>query len=176
MERHHAPQAHGMPAGPEKRDINVRFVLWSGVGIALLMAATFALFVPYFKVETAALPSAEKTPFSDARPLPPAPRLQQTPWGNLADFNNAQNTAMRSYGWVDKQNGIVHIPVERAIELTLQRGFKARPEGAPPVTVLKPETLKSASAAPAPGAGDAHTPAAAPREAASPRQPAGPKP
>ncbi len=35
---------------------------------------------------------------------------------------------LQSYGWVDRERGIIHVPIERAIELYLAG---ARPEGHP---------------------------------------------
>ena len=32
-----------------------------------------------------------------------------------------------TYGWVDHDNGIVRIPIDRAIDATVQRGLPARP-------------------------------------------------
>jgi len=31
-----------------------------------------------------------------------------------------------SYGWIDQDNGIVRIPIDRAIDVTVQRGLPAR--------------------------------------------------
>jgi len=36
---------------------------------------------------------------------------------------------LESYAWVDKNAGIVRIPIEEAIRLTLQRGLPTRQEG-----------------------------------------------
>ena len=33
---------------------------------------------------------------------------------------------LNGYGWVDKANGVVHIPIERAMQLTLERGLPVR--------------------------------------------------
>ncbi|MCA1555006.1 MAG: hypothetical protein LC737_11585, partial [Chloroflexi bacterium] len=32
------------------------------------------------------------------------------------------------YGWVDQSAGITHIPIERAMELLLERGLPTRPQ------------------------------------------------
>ena len=32
-----------------------------------------------------------------------------------------------SYGWVDKNAGVVRIPIDEAMKLTLERGLPARP-------------------------------------------------
>ena len=41
----------------------------------------------------------------------------------------AQNAKLNSYGWVNRSNGIVHIPIDRAVDLILQRGLSARTDG-----------------------------------------------
>jgi hypothetical protein len=42
----------------------------------------------------------------------------------LAELNGKNQTAATSYGWVDKEKGIVRIPLERAIELTIKEQAK----------------------------------------------------
>ena len=41
----------------------------------------------------------------------------------------AQNAKLNSYGWVDRSNGIVRIPIDRAMDLIAQRGLPARTNG-----------------------------------------------
>jgi hypothetical protein len=41
----------------------------------------------------------------------------------------AQNQKLDSYGWQDQSNGIVHIPIDRAMDLVVQRGLPARTNG-----------------------------------------------
>lgn len=62
----------------------------------------------------------------------PAPRLQPDPVADMDKFRTQVEERLNSYGWVDQKAGIVHIPIERAIELTAQRGLPVRtaPEGA----------------------------------------------
>ena len=55
----------------------------------------------------------------------PAPRLQTQPFKDVYLLKQGQNERLDSYGWVDKADGIVHIPIDRAIELTLERGLPA---------------------------------------------------
>ncbi|HUC85551.1 MAG TPA: hypothetical protein VL970_10195 [Candidatus Acidoferrales bacterium] len=42
----------------------------------------------------------------------------------------AQDAQLNSYGWVDRSNGIVRIPIARAMELLLQRGLPTRTNAA----------------------------------------------
>ena len=41
----------------------------------------------------------------------------------------AQNQKLNGYGWEDQRNGIVHIPIERAMDLLVQRGLPTRTNG-----------------------------------------------
>ena len=38
----------------------------------------------------------------------------------------AEDQMLTSYGWVDPQNGVVRIPIDRAIDLLAQRGLARR--------------------------------------------------
>jgi hypothetical protein len=57
---------------------------------------------------------------------PPAPRLQTQPFKEYYLLQQDTNERLQSYGWTDKANGNVHIPIDRAIELTLQNRLPAR--------------------------------------------------
>jgi hypothetical protein len=41
----------------------------------------------------------------------------------LNDFRAGEKRELEGYGWVDRQNGVVRIPVERAMTLLLERGL-----------------------------------------------------
>ena len=43
----------------------------------------------------------------------------------LADLRAKEQAAVNSYGWVDQSAGVVRLPIDRAIELTVQE--QARP-------------------------------------------------
>jgi hypothetical protein len=59
--------------------------------------------------------------------LPPEPRLQANPRQDLRDLRSAEDAVLNSYGWVNKNAGIVRIPIGEAMKLTVQRGLPARP-------------------------------------------------
>ncbi len=42
----------------------------------------------------------------------------------LAELRGKEQTAATSYGWVDKDKGVVRLPLDRAIELTIQEHAK----------------------------------------------------
>ena len=55
--------------------------------------------------------------------LPPTPRLQVDPPGELAALRQSENAALSSYAWVDRSRGFVRIPIDRALALTTERGL-----------------------------------------------------
>ena len=52
-----------------------------------------------------------------------APMLETNERGQFRDFLMDQENQLNSYGWVDKDAGVAHIPIERAMELIVQRGL-----------------------------------------------------
>jgi hypothetical protein len=56
----------------------------------------------------------------------PAPRLQVDPAADLIELRAREDARLHTYGWVDKKAGVIHIPIERAMDLVLQRGFPVR--------------------------------------------------
>jgi hypothetical protein len=143
METKHGP---GQPAAPdgshegyERSDADSRGLLHSGAWlIAVLVVVFFSmawLFDFYGKVQSLGKPAS---PFEDARVLPPAPRLQVQPRAELHAYCEQQDKLLNSYGWADEHNGVVRIPVDRAMELTLQQGLPARAPGDIPAGVSNP--------------------------------------
>jgi hypothetical protein len=76
---------------------------------------------------------------------PPQPRLEITN-GEVLNILRAQEVQrLNNYTWIDQAAGTVVLPVERAIELTLERGLPVReqPEGQAPPGVTLPQGSSS---------------------------------
>ena len=73
-------------------------------------------------------PAMQEFPLATAsmQRLPPEPRLQTDPRGDLANLRRSEDTVLNSYGWVDRNAGIVRIPIEQAMKLTVERGLPTR--------------------------------------------------
>lgn len=56
----------------------------------------------------------------------PEPRLQLEPKTDLVVLRTAEDKALRTLDWVDKQAGVVRVPIERAMEMLVARGLPAR--------------------------------------------------
>ena len=132
--------AHGGLVNPdvahETSDISIKGVIWFVIILAataaLIQIAMYGMFVVLDKIEVRNDPYV--TPVDNTvGQLPPSPRLQTTPWEDLKQFIGSEQDYLNSYGWVDQGTGQVHIPIERAKTLLLQRGIptRAAENGAP---------------------------------------------
>ena len=57
----------------------------------------------------------------------PHPQLQTNPPKDLHDYLQAKNQELTTYGWVDRKDGVVRIPIEQAMDLFLSRAAQVRP-------------------------------------------------
>lgn len=115
-------------SGHEPNQVNLRRIGVVGGGLILLTGLSFWLM-------------AELLSFLAARPrddaaarlaLPPPPRslsqplLQAAPAQDLQEFLTAEEAQLNSYGWVDQDAGLVRIPIQRAMQLLVERGVPTR--------------------------------------------------
>jgi hypothetical protein len=120
------PHVENRDVSYEKRDINPRAILW--IGVAIIISAVVIHFAVWgvFDLFSAREVHKGKPPatlVNTKRQPPPAPRLQTDAPADLREMRARETAALESYGWVDRQKGIVHIPVERAMELLVERGL-----------------------------------------------------
>jgi hypothetical protein len=59
-----------------------------------------------------------------------APMLETNERGQLRDFLMNQENQLNSYGWVDEKAGVAHIPIERAMDVLIERGVPVYQKGA----------------------------------------------
>ncbi len=143
---------HGSP-GHETRDANVRGVVLTGLGLAvgavLVGLIVYGIFQyldahpvttePANPMEIAYPTPETRTKYGVSNPMaetnqqqfPPAPRIEEHPTQDLKDLHATEDRILSTYGWTDKNAGVVRIPIDRAMELQLQRGFPTRKEAQP---------------------------------------------
>ena len=54
-------------------------------------------------------------------PIPPEPRLQLNPAADWQTYRRQQLDILNNYGWASREEGRVHIPIERAMEAVAQK-------------------------------------------------------
>jgi hypothetical protein len=122
--------------GYEPRDASIKGLLQFAFWLAVLLAVTLVGMrwtFDYFKKVQPLGATASPLVKPGQRELPPSPRLQVHPHQELVDYCRYQQKAVESYRWVNQEAGVVQIPVDRAMDLILERGLPARPvDQAPP--------------------------------------------
>jgi hypothetical protein len=119
-----APGSHAGPAH-ERTDAHTRKVLMFGVGLAaIILAACFAMWITFVYLNAHQPPTGPPlSPLANTRRLPPEPRLQVSETEDIGKTVAEEDKQLGSYGWVDKDGGVAHIPIDRAMDLILERGI-----------------------------------------------------
>ena len=129
----------------ERSDANVLAVALLGLSVLVTVAAA----QPVVDILFAWLDRREQARSPALSPLagdqmPPPPRLEVSPPIDLLRFRADEERLLGQYAWLDRQQGIVRIPIDRAMELVLERGLpapehpRARNELLPPTPQVEP--------------------------------------
>ena len=90
-------------------------VVAGGIGFSLL-AGALVIFVLQ-------APAGGSNTVSQAGQVAPrGVRLEVVPQTALREFLKSKDERLESYGWIDAPAGRVHIPIERAMQLSAERG------------------------------------------------------
>jgi hypothetical protein len=114
------------PAQYEPRDVTRNFILVGFILVSVCIAAlaliAFALFPSSTTDRLLRLPLPEY----------PQPRLQTDPRADWKRFHNEEMAWLDGSGWIDKANGVAHIPIEQAMRETAQSRIADWPGTSPP--------------------------------------------
>lgn len=120
-------------AGYERSDISLKGAVVLTLGILVATAGTMLLMRALFDrlATSEARSQSVRTTLvaTEPNPLPPEPRLQANPVEELREQRATERQALHGYAWVDRKAGRVRIPIERAIDLVVERGAPPRPAG-----------------------------------------------
>ena len=131
-------------SGYEHQDMGpggiVYFLLALAVGIALSLVGLRGVYAYLDHREKAGQPAVNplitNVPTDTRHIAPgypqtafPSPRLEEDERGQLNGILLNEEQMLYSYGWVDEKAGTIHIPIERAMDLIVERGLPVRPQG-----------------------------------------------
>jgi hypothetical protein len=130
----HAPDhdedaLHNADVAHEHSDINIRAIVVF-LGVITLVTAIAALAMGgLFRVldRMAARNDPPTSPVAaPAGQVPPEPRLLINEPMALQKQRSQERKVLENYGWVDKNAGVVHVPIDEAKKLLLHHGIAAR--------------------------------------------------
>jgi hypothetical protein len=115
--------------GHELSDLSPKKIAIFGVSLVMMVLIVlwvcYELFQHYSTVsmKTEVPPS----PLSYTREPTPEPHLLVVPGQELKAMRAAEDSLLNSYAWVDRERGVVRIPIHRAIDILAQGGIRSRP-------------------------------------------------
>jgi hypothetical protein len=151
----HAPG----PLNHETTDVTLTGITRIGVVslivLAVILGAVYGMYRAFMwnAADTRELPALSAyTPDTDRTPqVAPTLLLQPDEPGALRQLRAEETKILEHYGWVDKGAGVVRIPIDKAMELLVEKpelgGMTAAPAAAAPAPAAT-----STEAAPAPAA------------------------
>lgn len=98
------------------------FGLFHFLGLIVTLIGTYFLLHHLIAITH---PGEEMGP-PDEPPTQQAPVLQPSPHADMEILHKREQMELGQYGWVDESKGIARIPIEKAIEITAERGLPTR--------------------------------------------------
>ena len=141
----------------ESPQVRTGYVLLCVLGGLAILGGTIAMVgtVYYWQVRVQSFPAPQQFP---------QPRVQTGQRAQLRELQKRQSSRLHVYRWVDQKNGLIEVPIDRAMQILATEGMQAYAPLAP----------AQALSAPSAGAERLQTPQAG-APAASPPAPAGGK-
>ena len=121
--------AHPTVTGHETQDASVRLIVvvlgFLALGAAAVCFLVYGIFIYLADHPLTTLPP---NPMAETatKQFPPQPRLQVQATIEMHELNAEENKILDTYGWTDKKDGIVRIPIDRAMDLAIERGFATK--------------------------------------------------
>ena len=127
------------------RELNFRAIFGFVIGLSVVCLVVFALMWGIAVWQKSRLLRKDPPPpvlaEARARELPPGPLLQRDPERDLRTFRAEEDALSSGWAWTDASKTHARVPVDRAIEIVLAKGFPARtappPEPSPAAGVKK---------------------------------------
>lgn len=108
----------------ERSDMSVAVIATLAAGVLLYVVVTPFILTRIYRPALSDMSRA-----LDVRP--PGPELQLNTAADLAKFRTQEEQRLDSYGWVDRDKGVVHIPIAQAMQDVAAHGIADFPKPQP---------------------------------------------
>lgn len=128
----------------ERSDVAPRWPILIGASVLLMLPITVALVAALLNSIWAPPVHPVLGPQVEAPNLGVnAVHLQTDPQGDLAALRDKWNRQLHSTGWIDRDAGIVHVPISQAKRLLVENGLPDDTREPPPSRAEGPSTARS---------------------------------
>lgn len=114
------------------REISYKGLVYFAVGLAVTIILAAALMMMFSRHIRSQLIASDAPPpaLQEARQpyTPPAPNLQTHFDTDIDALHAKEDMLLDHYAWQDRKTGTIRMPIERAMQIEVQRGFPVRQE------------------------------------------------
>jgi hypothetical protein len=132
----------------ERKDVDVPALFTIAFLLLLSCIAIFiviTLMMRYFKAHEPAVTAGQANiPATRIKEFP-RPRLEVKPGASLTELRAVEDVDLNSYGWIDRNAGTVRIPIDRAMQLLLDRGLPDVGTGQTPLSLMQARPAERAT-------------------------------
>ena len=111
----------------ERSDWDLRYVVWGSailvISLVVTLTALWWLFGEFYGWSGNRQMGTARINEQESRP--PEPVLQISPDRDWQEMLKREQAILNSYRWVDRSRGVVHIPIDRAMQIVAQSGISA---------------------------------------------------
>ncbi len=126
-----------------------KFAIWLCVAMIISAGIVYGTFWFFEGMEKDANTAARVFPLAVGQTRQPqGPQLQNQPFKDIYMLRQGEAEKLSSYGWVDKDGGIARLPIDRAIDVMLEKGFPARAEGGNALNVVTQDSSSGRTVVP----------------------------
>lgn len=146
------PRSTTSGAGHETKDADVAALLLIAFGLLLTVVVVgigIWITLQHFRSERSSQ-TASRSSLSAQTHRFPEPQLQTNPADDLAKLRARDARDLNAYGWIDRKAGVVRVPIERAMELLLQKGLPNAGENQTPLSLMQARPAASETPTPPP--------------------------
>jgi hypothetical protein len=132
----------------ERKDVDVPALFTIAFLVLLSCIAIFivvTLLMRYFHAHEPAVTAGQANIPATRSEKFPQPRLEVKSGASLAELRAAEDADLTSYGWMDRNAGTVRIPIDRAMQLLLNRGLPDVGAGKTPLSLMQARPAETAS-------------------------------
>ena len=111
-----------MSRGHETSDMNPKYIVYFAGGLVIVaIVIQVALWWMFHRFEQAQARREIQPTLVEAPKRVPEPKLQVSPQDDLQELLRQENQILGTYGWIDRGTGRARIPINRAMQLFLQK-------------------------------------------------------
>jgi hypothetical protein len=126
----HKPNFEDPQLRHETHDPVARYLVYFIIAVGILVVAGLLVSwgtLDFFKShQKYAPPNSALTAHRPVQPPAGIPQLQAHPASDLQRYLKHEREILNTYGWVDRKDGIVRIPIQRAMSILLKNGLPVR--------------------------------------------------